>query len=155
MRKALTVVLSLTALALPSVDAWAAVAVHQKVPAKRSRNAAPAKKAVTIRKAFTGTPGSAGQWGEVEVMIVVAKTTTTVLKTKHKTVTRKIVAVKVPVFPNHTSRSVFINQQALPYLVQETLQAQSTGINLISGATNTSYGFASSLQSAILQARSW
>ena len=31
----------------------------------------------------------------------------------------------MPVYPNHTDRSVFINQQALPYLIQETLQAQS------------------------------
>lgn len=147
MRKAVTVVLSLTALALPSVDAFAAATAQHK--------AVPKKKVVTIRKSFTGSLGSAGRWGNVEVMIVVSKTTTTVLKTKHSTVTRKITAVKVPVFPNHTDRSVFINQQALPYLVQETLQAQSTSINLISGATDTSYGFASSLQSAILQAKNW
>ncbi|HVC87956.1 MAG TPA: FMN-binding protein [Gaiellaceae bacterium] len=147
MRKAITVVISVTALVLPSVDAWAATTAQHKAAVK--------KKVVTIRKAFTGAAGSAGQWGEVQVLIVVSKTTTTVLKTKHKTILRKITAVKVPVFPNHTSRSVFINQQALPYLIQETLQAQSTGINLISGATYTSDGFAASLQSAILQARVW
>ena len=61
----------------------------------------------------------------------------------------------MPVSPNHTDRSIFINQQALPYLIQETLQAQSTGINMISGATDTSYAFQSSLQAAILAARAW
>jgi len=35
------------------------------------------------------------------------------------------------------------------------MQAQSTAINLISGATNTSDGFEQSLQSAILKARAW
>jgi uncharacterized protein with FMN-binding domain len=64
-------------------------------------------------------------------------------------------AVNVPVYPNHTDRSVFINQQALPMLVREALQAQSTRINLVSGATDTSYGFAQSLQAAILAAKAW
>ena len=64
--------------------------------------------------------------------LVVKKTTTAV--GKKKTVTRKITAVNVPVYPNHTDRSVFINQQALPMLVQEALAAQFTGgINMISG----------------------
>ena len=57
---------------------------------------------------------------------MVKKTTTTNLKTKKTVVTRKIVAATVPVYPDHTDRSVFINRQALPILIQETLQAQST-----------------------------
>ncbi len=60
----------------------------------------------------------------------------------------------MPVYPNHTDRSVFINQQALPMLVQEVLAAQFTGsINMISGATNTSDAFIQSLQSALAQAQ--
>jgi len=86
------------------------------------------------------------------VTLVVRKTTTTT-GTKKK-VTRKIVGVSVPEYPNHTSRSVYINTQALPYLKQEVLQAQmSSNIQLISGATDTSYAFVQSLQSAILQAK--
>ena len=146
MRKAITIALTVTALAVPSVNAWAAATSQKTVPKK---------KVVTATKTFTGTPGSASRWGSVQVKIVVKKTTTTVLKTKHKTVTRKIVAVTVPVSPNHTDRSVFINQQALPILIQETLQAQSTGINMVSGATDSSYAFQSSLQSAILAAKAW
>jgi uncharacterized protein with FMN-binding domain len=146
MRKTITIVLSVTALALPSVDAWAAATTHNTVPKK---------KVVTVSKSFTGDAGSAGRWGDVQVTIVVKKTTTTIVKTKKKTVTRRISSVNVPVYPNHTDRSIFINQQALPYLVQETLQAQSTAINMVSGATDTSFAFQSSLQSAILQARAW
>jgi uncharacterized protein with FMN-binding domain len=146
MRKAIMIVLTVTALAVPSVNAWAAAGSQKTVPKK---------KVVIATKAFTGAPGSAGRWGDVQVRIVVRKTTTTVLKTKKKTLTRKIVAVTVPVSPNHTDRSVFINQQALPILIQETLQAQSTGINMVSGATDSSYAFGSSLQAAILAAKAW
>ncbi len=146
MRKALTIALTVTALAMPNVNAWASAAAQR--PAVK-------KKVVIATKAFTGAPGSAGRWGDVQVRIVVRRTTTTVLKTKHKTVTRKITAVTVPVSPNHTDRSVFINQQALPILIQETLQAQSTAINMVSGATDSSYAFQSSLQSAILAAKAW
>jgi uncharacterized protein with FMN-binding domain len=145
MRRAVAAVLGAAALALPNAGAWAAT---QKAASPRIR-------VVTATKSFTGTTGSAGRWGDVEVTIVVRKTTTTNLKTKKKTVKRKITSVSVPVFPNHTDRSIFINQQALPMLVQETIQAQSATIDMISGATDTSSGFEQSLQSAILTAKSW
>jgi uncharacterized protein with FMN-binding domain len=133
-------------LAIPVADA-AAAALKAAPKAKT--------KVATGTKSFTGQPGSAGRWGEVEVTIVVKKTTTTNLTTRKKTVTRRITSVTVPSYPDHTNRSIFINQQALPMLVQETLQAQSTGIQMVSGATDTSYGFQSSLQSAILAAKAW
>jgi len=139
MRTPIVIALTVTALAVPNVQALAAT---------RSAKA-PKKKVVTVSKSFTGTPGSADRWGEVQVTIVVRKTTTTVLKTKKQTVTRRITSVTVPVYPDHTGRSVFINQQALPILIQETLQAQSTGIDMVSGATYTSQGYVESLQSAI------
>ena len=139
MRTPIVIALTVTALAVPNVQALAATR-----PAK-----APKKKVVTVSKSFTGTPGSADRWGEVQVTIVVRKTTTTVLKTKKQTVTRRITSVTVPVYPDHTGRSVFINQQALPILIQETLQAQSTGIDMVSCATYTSQGYVESLQSAI------
>ncbi|OIQ74955.1 FMN-binding domain protein [mine drainage metagenome] len=46
-------------------------------------------------------------------------------------------------------RSSQINQQAVPYLVQETLAAQSANIQGVSGATYTSGGWVQSLQSAL------
>ncbi len=102
---------------------------------------------------FTGQAATADQWGDVQVTIVVKKTTRVV--GSRKTVTRKITSVDVPVYPDHTDRSLFISQQALPMLVQETMQAQSAHIYLISGATYTSDAFGSSLQSAILQSKAW
>jgi uncharacterized protein with FMN-binding domain len=114
--------------------------------------AAAEKKVVTVTKTITGPQAVADRWGYVEVTLVVKKTTTTV--GKHKTVTRKITNVGVPVYPNHTDRSIFINQQALPYLTQEVLKAQfNPNIDMVGGATATSYAFAQSLQAALVQAK--
>jgi uncharacterized protein with FMN-binding domain len=145
-RKSILLVLSTVALAVPSVNAWAA---SRQILSSTTVK----KKVVVATKSFTGTAGQADRWGNVQVTIVVRKTTTTV-GTK-KTVARKITKVTVPVYPNHTDRSVYINQQALPYLVQETLKAQSSKIYAVSGATDTSYAFAQSLQAAIVHAKAW
>jgi uncharacterized protein with FMN-binding domain len=91
------------------------------------------------------------RWGSLQVTIVVRKTTT-ITGTKKK-VTRKITAVSVPSYPNHTDRSIYINQTALPILKTEALRAQSANINMVSGATDTSDAFAQSLQAAILKAK--
>ena len=48
-------------------------------------------------------------------------------------------------------RSQFIDQQAIPILEQEALQAQSGNIQGVSGASYTSAGFAQSLQAAVQQ----
>jgi uncharacterized protein with FMN-binding domain len=116
--------------------------------------ATPKKKVVTKTVTVAGEPGSAGRWGDVQVTLVIKKTTTTV--GKKKTVTRKVADVKVPVYPNHTDRSVFISENALPMLIQEELTAQFdvSGIQLISRATDTSDAFVQSLQSALLKAKS-
>ena len=61
----------------------------------------------------------------------------------------KITAVSVPVYPDGTMRDVQINEFALPELVQETISADSADIDAVSGASYTSQGYISSLQSAI------
>jgi len=146
MRKTTAAVLAASAIALPNATAWASATSHAVVAKK---------KVVTKAKSFTGSPGYAGRWGEIQVTLVVRRTTTTNLATRKKTVKRTITSVKVPLYPDHTDRSIFINQQALPLLIQETIRAQSASIDLVSGATDTSQGFEQSLQSAILRARSW
>jgi uncharacterized protein with FMN-binding domain len=65
----------------------------------------------------------------------------------------KITSVKTIQYPNGHQQSVFINSQALPLLEQEVLKAQSAQINIISGATFTSQGYAQSVQSALDVAR--
>lgn len=60
-----------------------------------------------------------------------------------------ITAADAVQIPNGNSRDVQINSRAVPLLNQETLDAQSAGIDTVSGATYTSDGYAASLQSAI------
>jgi uncharacterized protein with FMN-binding domain len=137
MRKSILILLTVLVLALPIVDATAATKAKAKT--------------IVVSKRFSGSIASVSRWGNLQVTIVVRKTTTTT-GTKKK-VTRRMTAVSVPTYPDHTDRSVFINQNALPILKSEALKAQSTNINLVSGATDTSYGFAQSLQAAILKAK--
>ena len=55
--------------------------------------------------------------------------------------------------PQNNSMSSSINGQAVPLLRQETLQAQSANVNVISGATLTSQAYSRSLQGALAQAQ--
>lgn len=91
----------------------------------------------------TGTTTVTGQsvqtrWGPVQVQITVSG--------------KQITAVSVLQVPSSNGRDVQINSYAVPVLKQETLQAQGAGIDSVSGATVTSNGYVSSLQSALDQA---
>ena len=69
------------------------------------------------------------------------------------TVSRGVIAaVEVIDYPDSDRRDQQINQRALPILVSETTRAQSSRIDMVSGATYTSQGYIASLQSAIDQA---
>ena len=54
--------------------------------------------------------------------------------------------------PQGQFRTNQISQQAGPWLVQETLQAQSADIQGVGGASYTSYGWQQSLASALAKA---
>jgi uncharacterized protein with FMN-binding domain len=89
----------------------------------------------------TGTvTGSVAQtrWGPVQVQLTIAS--------------GKITAVQVVQYPSGNGRDVEINNYALPTLINETISAQSAGIDMVSGATVTSDGYVQSLQSALDQA---
>ncbi|MET8471975.1 FMN-binding protein [Streptomyces sp. NPDC006422] len=64
----------------------------------------------------------------------------------------KITAARAVQQPHGDPRSQQINASAVPTLVQETLAAQSAHIDTVSGATYTSEGYLTSLQSALDQA---
>lgn len=55
-------------------------------------------------------------------------------------------------YPNDRSTSIEINSQAMPYLKQEAIQAQSANVAGVSGATASSDAFVQSLGSALQQA---
>lgn len=75
------------------------------------------------------------RWGPVQVQITV--------------VNGKITNAEAVQYPQGNPRDQEINSFALPQLAQEALQAQSAQIDAVSGATVTSEGYISSLQSAI------
>ena len=64
----------------------------------------------------------------------------------------KITKVTILQEPNGNRRDAEINDQAVPILIDETIQAQSANIDMVSGATYTSNGYQQSLQSALDQA---
>ncbi|PLS30215.1 FMN-binding domain-containing protein [Bifidobacterium margollesii] len=64
----------------------------------------------------------------------------------------KITAINAVSYPNHTDRSQAISAQAIPELADRAISAQSSDIQFVSGATETSTAFANSLQDAINQA---
>jgi uncharacterized protein with FMN-binding domain len=89
-------------------------------------------------RTFTG-PVAQTAWGPVQVQI----------STDGATITH----VSVLQYPQGSSTDDQINGYALPILVQETLNAQSANIDMVSGATVTSGGYLQSLQAAVDEAR--
>ncbi len=77
------------------------------------------------------------RWGPVQATMVVKG--------------KKITDVKIATSPENR-RSQIIDEQAVPLLRQETLQAQSAEIDEISGATMTSDAYLESLQAALVRA---
>jgi uncharacterized protein with FMN-binding domain len=65
----------------------------------------------------------------------------------------KITSVNFLEYPNHRRTSQQINDQVMPWLQQEAIQAQSAQVDLISGATLTSQAFVTSLQAALNAAK--
>jgi uncharacterized protein with FMN-binding domain len=65
----------------------------------------------------------------------------------------KISSVQFLDYPHDRRTSQEINSQAMPWLQQEAIQAQSANVNIISGATLTSEAFARSLQAALQTAK--
>ena len=64
----------------------------------------------------------------------------------------KITDVTTPQLQAYDGRSKYINNQAVPILKKEVLAAQSAKVDMVSGATYTSDGYLTSLQSALDQA---
>jgi uncharacterized protein with FMN-binding domain len=91
----------------------------------------------TTSGSYTGSQVST-RWGIVQVRITVTN--------------GKITSAQAIEYPNDNYRDQQINAYALPILNSEVVTAQSANIDSVSGATVTSNGYTSSLQSAIDQA---
>ena len=111
---------------------------HSSAP----KSSAPSKSASQpasqpVSKTVTGPEVSNG-WGPFQVSVTVKD--------------GKITAVDVPVIPQD-GRSQFINSRAVPILSQEAVQANSAKVDVVSGATDSSYAFMQSLSAALQQIR--
>lgn len=65
----------------------------------------------------------------------------------------KITDVKFLQYPNDRQTSIEINAQAMPYLRSEAIRVQNAQVDIVSGATDSSRAFRTSLESALAQAR--
>ena len=88
-------------------------------------------------RSITGTAANT-RYGPVQVKVTLDGT--------------KITKIDVVEYPSHDRRDQEINSYALPLLNQEAIDAQSASIDVVSGATYTSQGYTTSLQSALDQA---
>jgi uncharacterized protein with FMN-binding domain len=88
----------------------------------------------------TSYTGSAAQtrYGPVQVQVTVKN--------------GKVVSADAVVYPTNGPRDAQINSYAIPALNAEAVSAGSASIDMVSGATFTSEGYLSSLQSALDQA---
>lgn len=66
----------------------------------------------------------------------------------------KISSIRFLQYPNDRRESRQINSQADPWLAQEAIQAQSSKVDIITGATDTSFAFIRSLGAALNKAQS-
>jgi uncharacterized protein with FMN-binding domain len=64
----------------------------------------------------------------------------------------RLSAIRILRYPNDRRTSIYINQQALPMLRDEVINAQSASVDIISGATLSSEAFLRSLDGALAKA---
>lgn len=133
---------------LPAVTASGTGAPTTTAPRTTSSGATPSTGATTASGSGSALPATANgtftgttadtRWGPVQTRVTVAS--------------GRITAVDVVQYPDGNGHDREINADALPQLVDETIQAQSANIDMVSGATVTSDGYVESLQSALDQA---
>ncbi|GAA2716665.1 FMN-binding protein [Actinoplanes palleronii] len=99
--------------------------------------ASPGTSSKTRQVRATTVNGTVAQtrWGPVQVQVTI--------------VDKKITDIRALQHPTGNSRDERINADALPQLRQQVLEAQSTRIDGVSGATVTSGGYRRSLQAAL------
>jgi uncharacterized protein with FMN-binding domain len=103
-------------------------------PSSTSAPANPGKPGTTTGASTVVGDTAQTQWGPVQVEITLNA--------------GKITSVRALQFPNGDRRSQSISQQAIPYLIQQTLSTNSANVVGVSGASYTSDGWRRSLASA-------
>ena len=120
---------STTATTVPAASSGTTGSTASTTPSTTATTTAPGK-TVTVT-------GNAAQtrYGPVQVEVTVTN--------------GEITAVQAVEYPETRARDVQINSRAIPRLNQEAMAAKSAKIDTVSGATYTSIGYITSLQSAL------
>jgi len=153
--RAIPATLTAVGVAVPSVSAGLVV-LHAMVSGSAAKSALPASSSGTsVAAVVTPTPQPAATATPQPATVTTHSITGPVVDDQYGqvqatiTVTgNKITNVSITA-PEDNPRSAAINQQAVPLLQTETLQAQSANVDVISGATITSDAYIQSLQGAL------
>lgn len=132
---------SLSAVTAPVADGAGTQAVGSTTGSAGSTDAAASGSTDSAAAASDGTwAGStvSTRFGEVQVQVTISGGAVTDVTALHLT--------------DHDNRSVQISNRAAPILRDEVLQAQSSSVSLVSGATYTSAAYLQSLQAALDEA---
>ena len=115
-----------------------------------SSSAATSSSSTTVPGEFQSAAGPLTA-GETKITGHVANTVYGPVQIQLVVKNSKIVKVAVLEQPTNTIHDIQIGEFAFPRLISETLAAQSAKIDAVSGASYTSAGYISSLQSAVDQ----
>jgi uncharacterized protein with FMN-binding domain len=88
---------------------------------------------------YVGDVERADRWGDLQVRAVIQG--------------GQLTQVDIVASPHSTRRSILISEAALPTLVSEAIQSQDANVDVVSRATDTSYAFVASLESALTNAK--
>jgi uncharacterized protein with FMN-binding domain len=125
---------SVPAAIAPAASGSTSSSSSSAAPSAAPSAASPSTSSATATKTVTGTSVDT-RWGPVQVKITA--------------VNGKITSAQAVDYPQNNSRDQEINSVAIPQLQQETINASSANIDMVSGATYTSQGYIQSLQSAL------
>jgi uncharacterized protein with FMN-binding domain len=99
-----------------------------------------------------GTPGTTAATGTKTVTGAAASTRYGPVQVQITVTNGQVTNVDAVAYPTESSRDAQINAYAIPQLNSEAVAARSAKIDMISGATYTSTGYITSLQSALSKA---
>jgi uncharacterized protein with FMN-binding domain len=145
----LVILLSLKTRSTPGLPPAPAPAIAPATQNAPSHSPGPAASKPRHGTSSTGGPANPGTTTTTTVAGAVTQTIYGPIQVTITVKGGKITAASVPVYPNGTMHDQQINSYAIPQLIQETIAADSANISAVSGASYTSQGYISSLQSAI------
>ena len=118
-------------------------------PTSTNRSVAPRRPGVALAPAGVAAPATGPATRTVTVNGAAVDTRYGLVQVQVTVRGGRLVTAKAIDYPRSSGQDEQINGQAIPILEQETLTAQSSRVDTVSGATYTSDGYRRSLQAAL------